>query len=85
MISVFAQQLQNVTECRNKAKCCIGEDEVLVNPNFFIGVTYNPGYAGRTFIPHTITEYFRSISMTVPDVSATAEFMLYSQGFMKGR
>lgn len=67
ILSVFAQQMQNLAEYRNKGKCCIGDEEVMINPNYHIGITMNPGYAGRTFVPHNITQYFRSISMIVPN------------------
>ncbi|WFC97970.1 hypothetical protein MYAM1_000690 [Malassezia yamatoensis] len=83
VLSSVSQQIQAVqngfSDPAHTAK--LNTNDVPVHPHTGIFVTMNPNYAGRSHLPENLKQLFRSIAMTVPDLSRIVYILLLVHGF----
>ena len=81
LASVLLETLRSCTKARVDSVRFPGEEKFSIENGFFVTITQNSSYIGRTQIPDSLRVLFRPVSLVSPDWMTIAEVRLASYGF----
>mmetsp|Transcript_24429 Transcript_24429/g.96934 ORF Transcript_24429/g.96934 Transcript_24429/m.96934 type:complete len:2723 (+) Transcript_24429:2309-10477(+) len=83
VLSVIGQQIMSIQlALKNRVEVMEFEgSSIQVRSGFGVFITMNPGYAGRTELPDSLSALFRPVAMMVPDYALIGEIMFFAYGF----
>lgn len=82
VLSSVSQQIQAIQQALGGAQTAeLNGVPVTVHAHTGVFVTMNPTYAGRSHLPDNLTQLFRSVAMTAPDMRRIVQVLLLVHGF----
>ncbi|KAJ1460012.1 dynein heavy chain and region D6 of dynein motor-domain-containing protein [Pelagophyceae sp. CCMP2097] len=83
VLSVIGQQIASIQlAIKGHVDSMLFEGSCIrIKRGFGVFITMNPGYAGRSALPDSLSALFRPVAMMVPDYALIGEIMFFAYGF----
>jgi len=83
VLSVIGQQVASIQLAliKREKEIFFEGSQIELNYGFGVFITMNPGYAGRSALPDSLSALFRPVAMMVPDYALIGEIMFFAFGF----
>ena len=83
VLSVIGQQVMSIQMAirAKEPRMNFEGSDIVVSDRFSVFITMNPGYAGRSALPDSLSALFRPVAMMVPDYALIGEIMFFAYGF----
>ncbi|GMH70086.1 hypothetical protein TrRE_jg13191 [Triparma retinervis] len=83
VLSVIGQQVASIQLAlvRKQTEIFFEGSQLNLDAGFGVFITMNPGYAGRSALPDSLSALFRPVAMMVPDYALIGEIMFFAFGF----